>query len=130
MKKIILLNASPRKNGNTALLLQAAQQGAQEAGAETELINLFDLKFTGCRRLRTGPLSDPVNCLRCLYPIPRRVRERERRSRFGRCSRAFATVACASRRRDTPTAWRGRPMGGGRDRSARPAAPRRGGVNP
>lgn len=49
MKKIILLNASPRKNGNTALLLQAAQQGAQEAGAETELINLFDLKFTGCR---------------------------------------------------------------------------------
>ena len=49
MKKIILLNASPRKNGNTALLLQAAQHGAQEAGAETELINLFDLKFTGCR---------------------------------------------------------------------------------
>ena len=31
--KAIILNASPRKNWNTAQLLKAAQQGAEEAGA-------------------------------------------------------------------------------------------------
>lgn len=49
MKKVIILNASPRKNWNTAKLLQEAQKGAEAAGATTEFINLYDLKFTGCR---------------------------------------------------------------------------------
>lgn len=49
MKKVIFLNASPRKNGNTAQLLQEAQKGARAAGAQTEYINLYDLQFTGCR---------------------------------------------------------------------------------
>ena len=49
MKKVIILNASPRKNWNTAKLLQEAQKGAESAGATTEFINLYDLKFTGCR---------------------------------------------------------------------------------
>ncbi len=47
--KIILLNASPRKNWNTAQLLQSAQKGAESVGAETEFVNLYDLNFTGCR---------------------------------------------------------------------------------
>lgn len=49
MNSVILINASPRKNANTAQLLQEAQKGAQAAGAQTELIHLYDLKFTGCR---------------------------------------------------------------------------------
>lgn len=49
MNHVILLNASPRKNFNTAQLLQQAQQGAEAAGATTELIHLYDLQFTGCR---------------------------------------------------------------------------------
>ena len=36
MKKVIAINGSPRRNGNTAELLQQALKGAQEAGAETE----------------------------------------------------------------------------------------------
>ena len=48
-KHVILLNASPRKSCNTAQLLQQAQKGAEAAGASTEYINLYDLKFTGCR---------------------------------------------------------------------------------
>ena len=47
--KAIVLNASPRKNWNTAQLLKAAQKGAEDAGAETEYIDLYDLSFTGCR---------------------------------------------------------------------------------
>ena len=47
--KTILLNGSPRKNWNTALMLKVARKGAESAGAETEYIDLFDLTYTGCR---------------------------------------------------------------------------------
>ena len=49
MKKIIAINGSPRKNGNTAEVLAHALKGAQESGAETELIHLADLEFSGCK---------------------------------------------------------------------------------
>lgn len=48
MKKLIAINGSPRKNWNTAELLKHAMKGAEEAGAETELINLYSLNFKGC----------------------------------------------------------------------------------
>ncbi len=49
--KLIAVNGSPRKNGNTAKLLQAFLDGAKEAqqGVETEIIQLYDLQYTGCR---------------------------------------------------------------------------------
>ncbi|MDF2544897.1 MAG: iron-sulfur flavoprotein [Herbinix sp.] len=46
--KVILINGSPRKNWNTHKLLMEAERGAKEAGAETEIIHLFDLKYTDC----------------------------------------------------------------------------------
>ena len=46
--KAIILNASPRKNKNTATLLHEAENGAKEAGAETEYINLVELNYKGC----------------------------------------------------------------------------------
>ena len=49
MKKIYAINGSPRKNGNTAQLLQKALDGAKSSGAETKMIHLTDLKFSGCR---------------------------------------------------------------------------------
>ena len=49
MKKIFAVNGSPRKNGNTAQLLQKALEGAASAGAEVKLIQLADLNFSGCR---------------------------------------------------------------------------------
>ena len=47
-KKMVLLNASPRKNKNTAQMLESVMKGAQEAGAECELIHLVGLNFKGC----------------------------------------------------------------------------------
>jgi multimeric flavodoxin WrbA len=47
-KKIIAFNGSPRKTRNTATLLQKALDGAKSAGASTELVHLYDLKFKGC----------------------------------------------------------------------------------
>ena len=47
--KAIFLNGSPRKNFNTAKLLESAMSGAKDAGAEVELINLYDFEYTGCK---------------------------------------------------------------------------------
>ena len=46
--KIIGFNGSPRKKWNTAALLNKALEGAASKGAQTELIHLFDLKYSGC----------------------------------------------------------------------------------
>lgn len=48
MKKFIAINGSPRRNGNTAQLLDEAIRGAADAGAETKLVNLYALNFKGC----------------------------------------------------------------------------------
>ena len=47
--KTIIINASPRKNRNTAQLLKEAERGAKAAGHETEYVELYDLNFPGCR---------------------------------------------------------------------------------
>ncbi len=50
MVKALFINGSPRKNFNTAQLLQKAMEGAKEAGAEVEMVNLYDrnLNYKGC----------------------------------------------------------------------------------
>ena len=48
-KKIIVVNAGPRKGWNTDSLLTEASKGAESAGAEVERFDLFQLeKYTGC----------------------------------------------------------------------------------
>ena len=47
--KAIAINGSPRKNWNTDMLLQQALKGAADAGAQTELVQLSNLTFSGCR---------------------------------------------------------------------------------
>ena len=47
--KAVFVNGSPRKKWNTAQMLESAMKGAQDAGAECELINLYDINFTGCK---------------------------------------------------------------------------------
>lgn len=64
--KTILLNGSPRKNWNTALLLKEAQKGAESVGAETEYINLFDLSYTGCRSCLACKRKGAERC-RCFW---------------------------------------------------------------
>jgi len=47
--KIIGICGSPRKNGNSAAMLESALAGAVENGAEVERIDLFDLQYSGCK---------------------------------------------------------------------------------
>jgi len=46
--KAIAISGSPRKKWNTATLLEHALEGAKGAGADTELVHLYDLAYTGC----------------------------------------------------------------------------------
>lgn len=46
--KVLAFNGSPRKEWNTAILLNKALKGAASKGAETELIHLYDLNYKGC----------------------------------------------------------------------------------
>lgn len=48
MKKIIAVNGSPRRKNNTYDVIRACLDGCEEAGAETKLYQLADLKFSGC----------------------------------------------------------------------------------
>ena len=48
-KKIIIVNAGPRKGWNTDILLSEASDGAVSAGAEIQRFELFKLeRYTGC----------------------------------------------------------------------------------
>lgn len=64
--KIVVLNASPRKNWNTAQLLKETARGAEFAGAEVECIDLYDLDYNGCRSClackRKG-IEEPCRCV-------------------------------------------------------------------
>lgn len=49
--KVYAINGSPRKNNNTGTLLKKAIEGVKSSNkeVETEIIYLYDYKFTGCK---------------------------------------------------------------------------------
>ena len=75
----MFFNASPRKNWNTAKMLDAAKAGAEEAGAVAELVNLYDFAFPGCKSCFACKLknarTDGVCAIRdALRPVLERAR--------------------------------------------------------
>jgi multimeric flavodoxin WrbA len=65
--EVLAINGSPRKQWNTATLLNNALEGASSQGAETELINLYDLNFKGCTSCFGCKLKDGESYGRCAY---------------------------------------------------------------
>jgi len=49
MKKVLIINGSPRKKGSTALLVQEAARALDEQDIETETIVLNELSIKGCQ---------------------------------------------------------------------------------
>ncbi|MBQ7607535.1 MAG: flavodoxin family protein [Desulfovibrionaceae bacterium] len=49
--KIVAVNGSPRKKGNTATILQHVLDGAKQANdqVETQLVHLYTYQYTGCK---------------------------------------------------------------------------------
>ena len=46
--KILVLNGSPRKTGNTAALVAAFKEGAESTGHEVTVFNVGNMKINGC----------------------------------------------------------------------------------
>jgi len=67
--KIIAINGSPRKNGNTAIMCKHFLEGAEAAtkNIQTSLTNLYDFNFKGC-----------VSCFAC---------KRKGSATYGKCTR-------------------------------------------
>lgn len=79
MAKIIAINGSPRSGWNTDILVREAAEGARQAGAEVEVIDLYKLeKFTGCISCfgckRESSLGRCV-CRDGLFPVLEKIRE-------------------------------------------------------
>lgn len=65
MVQVLAINGSPRKTWNTATLLQNALDGAASKGADTCLVHLYDLDYTGCRSCFACKLKGGKSYGRC-----------------------------------------------------------------
>lgn len=64
--KVIGINGSPRKDWNSAQMLDHALHGAKESGADIERIDLIDLHFSGCQSCFACKLKDGKSFGRCV----------------------------------------------------------------
>lgn len=48
-KKIMIIDGGPRKNMNTAKMVEKFAEGATAAGAEVKIVRLYDIDYKGCR---------------------------------------------------------------------------------
>lgn len=67
--KIIAVNGSPNRHGNTSLMVESALSGAREAGAEVEHVFLKDHRLEFCRGcLSNGTSKFCMSTGRCVVP--------------------------------------------------------------
>jgi len=90
MVKVLGINGSPRKYGETFKLLLLALKAAEDEGAKTELVNLYDLDIKPC----IGCLSDEQ--LACRYPC---IYEDDMRKLYDKILEADALIIA------TPIYW-------------------------
>lgn len=62
-KKIVILNGSPRKNGNTSALVKAFSLGAESAGNTVKEFFLSDMDIHGCKGCFCGHSGRACPCV-------------------------------------------------------------------
>jgi len=73
-KKIVILNGSPRKNGNTSALVKAFTEGAESIGNSVTEFFLSSMDIHGCRGCFGGNSSKDCPCVQHddmdkIYPV-------------------------------------------------------------
>ena len=61
--KVIGINGSPRKEGNTAILIKTVFNELMKEGIETELIQLSDNRIEGCKACRACHKNRNKQCV-------------------------------------------------------------------
>lgn len=72
-KKIVILNGSPRRQGNTAALVKAFTEGAEQAGHTVTTFLLDSMEIHGCKGCFGGHSSQTCPCVQkddmaAIYP--------------------------------------------------------------
>ena len=67
MKRIIIIDGGPRKNMNTAKLLQSFAEGAKSAGGDIEVktVRLYDIDYRGCMSCMACKLKGKASNICC-----------------------------------------------------------------
>ena len=84
MKKIIIIDGGPRKNMNTAKLLQSFAEGAKSAGGDIEVktVRLYDIDYRGCMSCMAcklkGKASNICRFKDALAPVLEEIAQAER----------------------------------------------------
>ncbi len=73
-KNILILNGSPRLNGNTSALTSEFKRGAEEAGNKVKEFHLSKMKINGCLGCWMGGKDPEHPCAQCddmeqIYPV-------------------------------------------------------------
>lgn len=73
-KKIVVLNGSPRKNGNTATLINSFKKGAEESGNTVTTFFLDKMNIHGCKGCLKGGRKPEYPCVQkddmdTIYPV-------------------------------------------------------------
>lgn len=63
IKKIVILNGSPRKNGNTSALVKAFTEGAESVGHQVKEFKLDSMNINGCKGCFGGHSSKDCPCI-------------------------------------------------------------------
>jgi multimeric flavodoxin WrbA len=74
MSKVLVLNGSPRKKGNTAYLIGELRKALTEKGHDVEVLNLNDLDIWPCQGCFWCYRGFPLRCVQddamnSLYPL-------------------------------------------------------------
>ncbi len=88
--KIMAFNGSPRKQWNTATLVEKALQGSASQGAQTEIVHLYDYTFKGC-----------ISCFSC---------KRLKGGSYGKCAQVDELTAVLARAREADALILGSPV--------------------
>jgi len=78
-KRVLVVTASPRKNGNSTILAQKAVEGVKAAGGEAEIVNIGGMKIAPCNGCDACVANPKKGCvieddMQQLYP---KIREAE-----------------------------------------------------
>ncbi len=75
MKKLLIINGSPRKNGSDAKVCEAASKIAADHGYESETVWVYDLDIKGCRACMACKKTQRCVQKDCMNDILDKIRE-------------------------------------------------------
>lgn len=74
MKEIVIVNGSPRMDGNTSTLLNAVARGAEDGGAAIKFYTLFKMKYMACQGCFSCRINDDCIIRDGLHDLLQRIK--------------------------------------------------------